>query len=78
MEMKVEKSFFMLEKKGEKRTVILYNMLDEAVKKIAEYLKAGLPADQIELSEINVEEKELKIKVVPWGIIAERLVKGTR
>lgn len=75
MEMKVEKSFYMLEKKGKEKTITLYNEMGEAVKKIAEYMKAGVSADQIELTNIDVEEKELKVMGVSWSAIAEKLVK---
>lgn len=75
MEMKVEKSFYMLEKKGKEKTITLYNEMEEAVKKIAEYMKAGVSADQIELTNIDVEEKELKVMGVSWSAIAEKLVK---
>lgn len=75
MEMKVEKSFYMLEMKGKERTIALYDKMDEAVGKISEYLKKGARADQIELTEIDVEEKELKATGVSWSAIAEKLVK---
>ena len=75
MEMKIEKSFYMLEIKGKERTITLYDKMDEAVGKISEYLKKGTHADQIELTEIDVEEKELRATGVPWSMIAEKLVK---
>jgi len=75
MEMKVEKSFYMLEMKGKERTITLYDKMDEAVRKISEYLNKGMRADQIELTEIGVEEKELRATGVPWSTIAEKLVK---
>lgn len=73
--MKIQKSFYMLERKGKERSITLYNEMDDAIKKISEYLKGGATADQIELSEINVEEEEMKVTVVPWSKIAEKLVK---
>jgi len=74
MKMKVEKSFYMLEIKGEKKSITLFNEISEAVKDIASYLKGGTQADQIEFSEIDVTEKELRVSVVPWSTIAEKLV----
>lgn len=75
MEMKVGKSFYMLEVKGKERTITLYDKMDEAVKKVSEYLKKGTRSDQIELTEIDVEEKELRATSVSWSTIAEKLIK---
>ena len=47
--------------------------MHEAVKKIAEYLKAGVKANQIELSTIDVEEKEVRVTGILWSTIAEKL-----
>jgi hypothetical protein len=77
MEMRVEKSFYMLEKKdgeGEKE-VFLYDNIVEAVEKISNYMRSGVAADNIELTEINIEKKEMEARVVAWSKIAEELVK---
>jgi len=79
MEMKVEKVFYMLEKKpeGDKETkeVFLYNEIAPAIEKISKYMTSGVSAEDIELTEISIEEKGMKAKVISWSTIAEALVK---
>lgn len=75
MEMKVEKSFYILEKKEKERSITLYSDMSETVKKVAEHMKGGIPADHIELSMVDVEKKELRVAGIPWSTIAEKLVK---
>ena len=75
MEMKVEKSFYMLEKKDKGRTLTLYDKMEDAVKKISEYMGEGTKASQIDLTEISVEGEELRATTIPWSTIAEKLIK---
>ncbi|MBX5321834.1 MAG: hypothetical protein ACQXXG_08810 [Candidatus Bathyarchaeia archaeon] len=81
MEMKVEKVFYMLEKKpkkGEKemkKEVFLYDEMDRAIEKISKYMTGGVSTGDIELTEISIEEEGMKAKVISWSAIAEALVK---
>jgi len=81
MEMKIEKIFYMLEKKSQedekesKKEIFLYDVKDEAVAKISEYMTSGVSSADIELTEINVEEEPIKMIVASWSTIAEALVK---
>jgi len=81
MEMKVEKVFYMLEKKpkkGEKETrkeIFLYDETAGAIEKISKYMISGVPAEDIELTEVSIEEEGMKARVVSWSAIAEALVK---
>lgn len=79
MEMKIEKIFYMLEKKpkqGENsKEVLLYDEMAGAVEKISEYMTSGVSAEDIELTEISIEEEPMKMRVVSWSTIAEALVK---
>ena len=81
MEMKIEKVFYMLEKepkKGEKETrkeIFLYNEIDGAIEKISKYMTSGVSTEDIELTEVSIEEEGMKAKVVSWSTIAQALVK---
>lgn len=76
LEMKVDKSFYMLEKNSEEvKEVFLYDDMAEAVEKISQYMKSGVSAGDIELTEINIEKEEMEARVVAWSNIAEELVK---
>lgn len=75
MEMKVDKSFFMLEKKDKGKSITLYDKMEDAVKKISECMGEGIKASQLDLTEITVEENELRVTTIPWSTIAEKLVK---
>ena len=81
MEMKVENIFYMLEKKPQedekesKKEIFLYDVKDEAVAKISEYMTSGVSSADIELTEISIEEEPMKMRVVSWSTIAEALVK---
>jgi len=74
MEMKVKGSFYMLQRKDKDDNIILFNDLAEAVKRISEFLKSGVPAEQIDLTKIDVEQDKIKATGVPWSVIAEKLV----
>lgn len=77
MEMKIEKCFYMLEK-AEGKTVLLYDKKDGAVKKEAEYLKSGVKAEEISLTEINTSGEGLKATEVAWSTTAEKLVTDSK
>jgi tryptophanyl-tRNA synthetase len=75
--MKIEKSFYMLEKmpkKSDKDTkeIFLYDEITEAVEKISVYMTTGTSADDIELTEVSIEEEGIKAKVIPWGRFESR------
>lgn len=79
MEMKVEKVFYMLEKKPkgskEGKEVFLYNEMAPAIEKISKYMTGGVSTENIELTEISIQEEGMKAKVISWSTIAEALVK---
>lgn len=79
MEMKVEKVFYMLEKrpKGSKegKEVFLYNEMTPAIEKISKYMISGVSTEDIELTEISIKEEGMKAQVISWSTIAEALVK---
>lgn len=79
MEMKVEKVFYMLEKKPkgskEGKEVFLYNEMAPAIEKISKYMASGVSTEDIELTKISIEEEGMKARVISWSIIAEQLVK---
>jgi len=79
MEMKVEKTFYMLERKPkgskEGKEVFLYNEMAPAIEKIGKYMTGGVSTEDIELTEISIQEEGMKARVVSWSAIAEALVK---
>jgi hypothetical protein len=77
MEMKIEKNFYLLELKNQKKVVSLFDNLDEAVKSVAKQIKEGVPSAQINLSEIELTEDKMLVKGIPWNQILERILKGT-
>lgn len=78
MELKIDKSFYMLERKDKQKIITLYDNMDEAVKKVADYIKQRIPSGSITLSIIEVAEDKMTVKGVPWATIAEMLIKDLR
>jgi len=76
LELKLDKtkSFYLLEKMSQDELVTLYDNMDEAIKKVAEYIKQGVPAGKIGLSRITVEKEKLTVTGIAWSVIAEKLV----
>ena len=77
MEMKIEKNFYLLEIKSQKKIHSLFDNLDEAVKSVANQIKEGVPSNQIILSEIELTEDKILVKGIPWNQILERILKGS-
>lgn len=78
MEMKIGRSFYILEIHAKEKDTLLYDNLDEAIKKVAHYLKNGIESDSLLLSEIDVKEDQLVVKGIPWSTIAEKLIKSSK
>lgn len=76
MELKLDKtkSFYMLEKTSQDESVALYDNMDEAIKKVAEYIKQGVPTGKIGLSQVTVEREKLTVTGIAWSVVAEKLV----
>jgi len=68
------KSFYLLEKTSQDELVTLYDSMDEAIKRVAEYIKQGVPTGKIGLSQVMVEKEKLTVTGIAWSVIAEKLV----
>lgn len=77
MSFKIDNRFFILVLKGEKdREITLFGELRPAVTQIREYLTKNVEPQNIELNDVEVDaEANLKIRAVPWDMIAAELVK---
>lgn len=77
MSFKIDDRFFILVLKGEKdREITLFGDLRPAVAQIREYLTNNVEPQNIELNDVEVDtEANLKIRAVPWDMIAAELVK---
>jgi hypothetical protein len=77
LELKLDKtrSFYILEKRASPdESITLYDNMDEAIRKVAEYIKAKIPTGQLGLSVVTVEKDKLTVTGVAWSVIAEKLV----
>jgi len=77
MEFEVKESAFyiLLNKKTKPYTMMVFDELTPSVKKVKEYLKAGMNTQNLELMSIQYKEDKFEIQVIPWNIIAMELVK---
>jgi hypothetical protein len=77
MEMLVKdnKFFMLLEKKGTKKEIRIYDEMNPAIGMIKGSLKKGITSENIELLGIEIKEEKFEIKTIPWNVIATYLIK---
>ena len=78
MELVLDKSkpFYMLGKYvGGDETFLIFDSQDDAIRKIGEILKSGVPADQITLLQLSIVPNGLSTEELEWSTILNKLVK---
>lgn len=70
------KPFYMLGKylAGEE-IFLIFDSLDDAIKRIGEFLKNNVPTDQITLLELSIVPNGLSTRELEWSVILNKLVK---
>jgi hypothetical protein len=70
------KPFYMLGKYvGGDESFLIFDNQDDAIRKIGDYLKGGVPADQITLLELSIVPNGLSTEELEWSLILNKLVK---
>ena len=63
---------------NEKKQIIIYIEMVDAISRIHQYIQEDVPSNQITLTHITIHPQQLKARVISWSIIATELIKGLK
>ena len=73
-EIEVDKTFYLLERKGEKPQLTLHSALKTALKRIRRYFKENVSTEDVKFLSITMKGDKLEVEQVPWSTVALKLV----
>ena len=73
-ELEVDKTFYLLGRKGEKAKLTLHSGLNTALKRIRGYFKENVSTDDVKFLSITMKGDKLEVEQVPWSTVALKLV----